>query len=101
MEAHPLENNCMIKPLTTDTDTSDSLLLKEVRRGDQRAFGVLFDRHWKRLYQTALNFIEDKTIAKDIVQECFISFWEKGAHRDIHNVEAYLYQAVKYQCFMQ
>jgi RNA polymerase sigma-70 factor (ECF subfamily) len=85
-------------PMHPETDDRD--LLRQVGSGDQKAFAVLFDRHWKRLYYAALHVIDDRDVAEDIVQDCFISLWEKGAHKAIDNVEAYLYQSVKYKCFM-
>ncbi|SKC85825.1 RNA polymerase sigma-70 factor [Ohtaekwangia koreensis] len=78
----------------------DQELFDRVCQGDQRAFSILFDRHWKRLYQAACRVIEDETVAQDIVQDVLISLWEKGRDRNILNIGAYLYQAVRLQCFM-
>lgn len=78
----------------------DRDLLHKVGHGDQKAFAALFDRHWKRLYHAALNVVDDREVAEDIVQDCFISLWEKGASRNIEHVGAYLFQSVKYKCFM-
>ena len=81
--------------------TSDDItLLRRIARGDQRAFAVLFDRHWKVLYTKAVNILEDPDAAQDVVQDCFISLWEKSTHQSIENVGGYLYQSVRYACFM-
>lgn len=81
-------------------EQSDSDLLQLVGRGDQKAFSIIFDRHWKRLYHAALQVVNDEAVAEDVVQDCFLSFWEKGAHKPIENIGAYLFQSVKYRCFM-
>lgn len=79
---------------------TDNELLHCIASGDQRAFAILFDRHWKKLYHTALNVVEDRDAAEDIVQDCFISLWEKSSHKHIDNVGGYLFKSVKYACFM-
>ena len=81
-------------------EKDDHVLFDLICQGDQRAFSVLFDRHWKRLYHAAYRVLEDETVAKDVVQDVLISLWEKGRDRNILNIQAYLYQAVKLQCFM-
>lgn len=80
---------------------SDSQLIDRLRSGDQNAFTVIYDRHWESLYRTALRILEDHEQAKDVVQEAFISLFEKANTNTIRNLQAYLYQVVKYQCFMQ
>jgi RNA polymerase sigma-70 factor (family 1) len=67
---------------------------------DQHAFEQVYRAHWLRLYRMALRIVERDAIARDMVQEAFISFWEKSKKQTIVNEEAYLYQAVKFQCFM-
>jgi RNA polymerase sigma-70 factor (family 1) len=79
---------------------TDNELLHCIASGDQRAFATLFDRHWKKLYHAALNVVEDRDAAEDIVQDCFISLWEKSSHKHIENVGGYLFKSVKYACFM-
>lgn len=86
--------------LPSDKMPNDHELLRCIARGDQRAFSTLFDRHWKKLYHTALNVVDDCDAAEDIVQDCFISLWEKSSHKHIDNVGGYLFKSVKYSCFM-
>lgn len=87
-------------PNSINSKSDDRELLISIRNGDQRAFAILFERHWKRLYRAALRNIDDRDVAEDIIQDCFISLWEKSASREIENVGAYLYQSVRYKCFM-
>ena len=82
---------------TTLTHLSDAELLKRLQSHDQPAFEVLFDRYWKRLYSYAFKIYKEEAICEDIVQEIFISLWEKSNTSTILNLEAYLLRAVKYK----
>jgi RNA polymerase sigma-70 factor (family 1) len=76
---------------------SDTELQKRLKNQDQVAFEALFDRYWKRLYSYAFQIYNDEAICEDIVQEIFISLWEKSATATILNLEGYLLRAVKYK----
>ena len=76
---------------------SDTELQKKLQRQDQLAFEVLFDRYWKRLYSFAFKIYKKEAICEDIVQEIFISLWEKSINTNIVNLEGYLLRAVKYK----
>ncbi len=80
---------------------SDAELVELLKGGEQNAFTVIYDRHCSTLYRAALRILEDEALAKDVVQEAFISLFEKATNNTIENVQAYLYQSVKYLCFMQ
>jgi RNA polymerase sigma-70 factor (family 1) len=79
----------------------DNQLVDQLRSGDQNAFTAIYDRYCAALYRTALRILQDHELAKDVVQEAFISLFEKANENTIRNLQAYLYQVVKYQCFMQ
>lgn len=72
-------------------------LLQLVRESDSLAFDELYRRTWKKLYTHAFQKLRDEDLAKDVVQEVFVDFWNKRQIRDIQNVEAYLVQAVKFK----
>ncbi|RTY83692.1 RNA polymerase sigma-70 factor [Flavobacterium sp. ZB4P23] len=76
---------------------SDTELQTRLQHQDQLAFGILFDRYWKRLYTYAFKIYKEEAICEDIVQEIFISLWEKSANTSIENLEGYLLRAVKYK----
>lgn len=76
-------------------------LLQLFREGSEDAFTKLYERNWKRLFVTASRILEDEMLGKDVVQDVFISFYEKARTTDIRNVSAYLTQATRLCCFMQ
>ena len=72
-------------------------LLQLIRESDSLAFDELYRRTWKKLYVHAFQKLRDEDLAKDIVQEVFVDFWNKRQLRDIQRVEAYLMRAVKFK----
>ncbi|GAA4323144.1 RNA polymerase sigma-70 factor [Mucilaginibacter gynuensis] len=75
---------------------SDTTLLYLIKDGDHAAFDLLFDRYWERLYNAAHARVGDDAVAQDIVQELFITIWQR---RDVLTVqlslESYLFSAVR------
>ncbi|PZR20577.1 MAG: RNA polymerase sigma-70 factor [Flavobacterium psychrophilum] len=76
---------------------SDDELLRLVSKGNERAFGVIFDRYWKRLFNYAYKIYREEEICEDIIQEIFISLWNNSQKAVVLNLEAYLLKAVKYK----
>lgn len=76
-------------------------LLQLFREGSEDAFTKLYERNWKRLFVIASRILEDEMAAKDVVQDVFVSFYERAAGADIVFVAAYLTQATRLRCFMQ
>ena len=76
---------------------SDDQLQKFLNQGQVRAFEEIFERYWKRLFSYAFRIYQDDKICEDIVQEIFISLWEKSETSHILNLEGYLLRAVKYK----
>jgi len=79
---------------------SDLSLWKSiVTSDDERAFATLYDRHWKRLYRTALYYSGDPTIAQQLLHDVFVTLWEKRKSLVIENFGNYLLVATRYQVY--
>jgi len=76
---------------------TDATLYRLFKDKDPDAFQAIFDKYWKRLYSYAYKIYQDELICEDIVQEVFISLWEKLADTEIVHLEGYLFRAVKYR----
>ncbi|TNJ46084.1 RNA polymerase sigma-70 factor [Tamlana fucoidanivorans] len=64
-----------------------------------KGFKVLFDTLYPSLCLFAKRYLNDMDSAKDLVQEVFISVWEKQPELKNQNaVKAYLYTMVKNRC---
>lgn len=79
---------------------TDAELFLIFKSGDTKGFNGLFNRHWMGLFRLAYKILENKELAKDVVQEIFLSLYESISHNEIHQIKGYLFQSVKYQCFM-
>jgi RNA polymerase sigma-70 factor (family 1) len=76
---------------------TDKQLCILLHNGDKKAFDILYERYWKRLFVYAYKIFEDQLICEDIVQEVFIRLWERAREVKIDELEHYLLRATKYQ----
>lgn len=76
-----------------DTDISLMSLLKN---GDARAYKTIFDSYYKRLFAFSLQYVKDKYIAEEIVENVFFVLWKKRTKVDkIKKLKPYLYSMVR------
>ena len=54
---------------------ADGTLLDRVRRGDEAAMAVLFDRYSKIVYSVSLRVLREPASAEDVLQEIFMQVW--------------------------
>jgi RNA polymerase sigma-70 factor (family 1) len=74
-------------------------LIKKFSKGDKNAFRQVFDTYFNALCAFGYNYIREASAVEDLVQEAFISLWEK--HRDFDNINAlksFLYTTVRNKC---
>jgi len=50
---------------------------KRIRKGDMKAFDLLYDQYSQRLYGFAFSMLKNKEDAKEIIQETFLKLWNK------------------------
>ena len=70
-------------------------MLHAIRDNDEKAFAELFRRHWKYIYAIAYKRIRSEAATQEIVQDLFISLWNKRATLSIEHLRSYLYICVK------
>lgn len=58
-------------------DEKDKLILELFRTNPQSAFKLMFDTYYMPLCLYAVQLTDSFSMAEDIVQDFFISFWEK------------------------
>jgi RNA polymerase sigma-70 factor, ECF subfamily len=61
---------------------ADEDLMQLVRRGDARAFEVLYDRHSGVAFSLAYRMVGTRATAEEVVQEGFLALWRSGARYD-------------------
>src|ERR671911_767623 len=88
-----------VAPARRGEDHSDHDLVRRVRRGDDRAFELLYERYQRRIFAFVLGMVKDHGRAEDITQEVFVS-----ALRRMRETEQplafkpWLYQIAKNSC---
>jgi len=74
-------------------------LLVRLTKGDELAFTEIYNLYWKKLMALAYSHIRDKFLAEEIVQEVFMSLWNRKDALEIKSLNAYLATAVKFSIF--
>jgi RNA polymerase sigma-70 factor (ECF subfamily) len=61
---------------------NDEAIMARVARGDEAAFGLLYDRFSGPLYGLARRILNDEQEAREALQEGFVYLWEKASGYD-------------------
>lgn len=57
-------------------------LIRAVAGGDRAAFASLYDRTSAKLYGICLRLLRDEAEAQDVLQDAYVSVWNKAEHYD-------------------
>jgi len=71
-------------------------LVMRLKQGDQLAYEKIYFNFSKALLYAAYKKTGDKIVAEELVQNIFISLWEKRENLQIINLQAYLFGALKF-----
>lgn len=70
----------------------DKKIIKRFKEGDAQAFDTIYYNYSKKMYHFALGLVKDEDISKDLVQEVFVSLWEKRGQVDLNlNFDNYIF----------
>jgi RNA polymerase sigma-70 factor, ECF subfamily len=61
---------------------ADEDVMQLVRRGDARAFEVIYERHSGAAFSLAYRMMGTRSGAEDVTQDAFLSMWRSGARYD-------------------
>lgn len=77
----------------------DKEVIEQFRSGNEAAFEQVFHAYYRALAAYAGTILKNSDDAEDMVQQVFISIWEKRAGMEIHtSLRALLYRAVHNAC---
>ncbi|HEY4935014.1 MAG TPA: RNA polymerase sigma-70 factor [Puia sp.] len=76
---------------------ADHMLVRLLRADDEIAFRQIYLKYWRALYLGVLKKVRVSHIAEELVQNVFVSLWEKRQNLNIRELAPYLQTAVKYQ----
>src|SRR3954467_5422321 len=61
---------------------ADEEVVQLVRRGDARAFELIYERHSAAAFSLAYRMMGTRSGAEDVTQDAFLSLWRSGARYD-------------------
>lgn len=74
-------------------------LIDEISFGKESAFKKIYKSYAPALKFFAYNYLEDEDTIKDILQDCFVTLWDKREDFDSEKaIKAFLYRVVKNSC---
>ena len=74
-------------------NASDHELIVELKKGSLDALGILYDRHRRLVYRTALGIVGDPESAADLLQDVFLRLHRFAERVDHHRpLEPWLYR---------
>jgi len=81
------------------SQVTDNELWDSVVSDNSRAFVVLYNRYWKKLYKTANYYLKDETVAEEITHDVFVALWTRRKYLKIQNFQNYIHVTARYQVF--
>ncbi|MGZ8695375.1 MAG: RNA polymerase sigma factor, partial [Gaiellaceae bacterium] len=77
-------------------ERSDDQLAALAAQGDEQAFGELYQRYFRGLYDFTLRTLRDREAASDVVQSTFVKAWAGlRSPKGVENVKAWLYAVAR------
>ena len=74
-------------------------LLIELKNGNQKAYSFLFNKYYKDLVLFGGNFLPNKSICEDIVQNVFLKIWRDRESIEIEtSLKSFLLRSVQNSC---
>jgi RNA polymerase sigma factor (sigma-70 family) len=99
METLKLSNN-FSKSITTNTEVqafrTDLEIWVAFKKGDESAFIFIYEQHFRSLLNYGLNFIANREVVKDCVQDMFIEIREKRRTiSDTDSIKPFLFKILR------
>ena len=80
-------------------ESSDLLVIEQIRAGDETAFDALFTAWYGKLQAYAFSVLQNEARAEEVVQTVFCRIWEKRRQWEVTtSLKAYLYGSVYHRC---
>ena len=78
---------------------TDSILVKFLKEGNEEVFKSIYERFFGPLYVYAVEYVVDKEVAYEMVQDTFLKLWEKKSTlADDTYLQSYLYRVTRNNC---
>ncbi len=80
---------------------TDEQLLEQLKCSDKKAFTEIYDRYSEKIFAIAFVHCKQKELAEEVMQDVFMSLWERRNIASIETLTAYLATAAKFAVFDQ
>ena len=78
---------------------SDAHIIESLKSDDENFFDILFNNYFPRLKAFVFEYISDEEVAKNLVQDTFVTLWTRRKELDeAININAWLYSTAKFHC---
>ncbi|MDB5116578.1 MAG: polymerase sigma-70 factor [Mucilaginibacter sp.] len=84
--------------MTTSLLTDEELWLA-ITMDDSRAFAILYNRYWRKLYKTTVHYLKDETVAEEILHDVFVILWNRRRFLKIDNFKKYTHMTIRYHVY--
>lgn len=74
---------------------SDENILELIGQDDELAFGELYERYFKVLFNYVYSKVDDQFAAQEIVQELFVNIWQQRQKNNIQACRPFLFSVAK------
>lgn len=78
---------------------SEDKLIAALASGAESAFTEIYEHYWFKLLALAYSHTKNKEVAEEIVQEVFISIWNRRTSLKIHSLSNYFAIAIRFSVF--
>ncbi|HTH81301.1 MAG TPA: RNA polymerase sigma-70 factor [Mucilaginibacter sp.] len=82
-----------------NTPISDAELWHAIVMDDARAFAVLYNRYWRKLYKTTNHYLKNTDAAEEILHDVFVVLWNRRKYLRIENFNNYIYITTRYHIY--
>ena len=84
-------------PLNTALENwTETQLLASLKNGGRDAFTEIYERFWYQLYRVAYQKTSSKEVAEELVQDLFVSLWQRRETLTVNQLSNYLFSSIKY-----
>lgn len=86
--------------MTLVKEYTDIDLVKRLQENEEEALTIIYNKYWEVMYLAAYNLVKDRSVCEDIVQEVFISLWQRREKVQIKvSLKSYLYTSTVYKVY--
>ena len=89
-------SNVRALPVQLPGSWGDGDLLNALQQGDRRAFAEIYERYWEPLHRVACRKLGSSETAEEVVQDLFLTIWERRQTVRIDKLDRYLFSALKF-----